>query len=173
MRTLSIVIAALPLIVALAAQDRRENPVAEATDRSLRLLQNSAATWSQQRQCFSCHHQGLGLMAVALGGDRGFDVDRGRIREQARFTFQSFLRRKSDAVRGVGITGGPITAAYALVALDAAGFESNDMIDAVQFLFRTQSWDGSGGLAILTGLPSKPAISRRRWRLGAGIGDGQ
>ena len=94
-------------------------------------------------------------MAASLADARGLDVYPGKIQAQARFAFQSFLRRKDDAERGVGITGGPIAAAYALVALDAARFERNDMVDAlVQYLLRTQSWDGSWR----TGYPDRPPL---------------
>ena len=156
-RTLPLSIAAVSLALTallFGQQEPSDDQIASATTKSLRLLQNSAATWSRQRQCFSCHHQGLGLMAVSLAGERGFEVDPGRIRAQARFTFQHFLRRKDDVALGAGIVGGPITAAYALAALDAAGFKPNETTDAlVQYLLRTQTWDGSWRI----GYPHRPA----------------
>ena len=38
----------------------------QAVERVLPLLQSSARIWFQNRKCASCHHQGLGMAAIAL-----------------------------------------------------------------------------------------------------------
>jgi ankyrin repeat protein len=53
-----------------------------AVERSLPLLQSSAHTWFEKRQCASCHHQGLGITAVVLARERGFHVDQSLLDEQ-------------------------------------------------------------------------------------------
>jgi N-acyl-D-amino-acid deacylase len=47
----------------------------QAVERALPLLQESARTWTRERRCFSCHHQGLGVPAIAVARERGFRVD--------------------------------------------------------------------------------------------------
>jgi hypothetical protein len=46
-----------------------------AVEKSLPLLQSSSATFIANRQCFSCHHQGLTMMTVGLARERGFKVN--------------------------------------------------------------------------------------------------
>src|SRR4029453_2168661 len=40
-----------------------------------RFSKESARTWPRERRCFSCHHQGLGVPAIAVARERGFRVD--------------------------------------------------------------------------------------------------
>jgi ankyrin repeat protein len=57
-------------------------PWRAAVERSLPLLQSSMERWITQRDCSSCHHQGLGLMALSLVEERGFAVERSAVARQ-------------------------------------------------------------------------------------------
>ncbi|MFP6752132.1 MAG: hypothetical protein VB855_10675, partial [Pirellulaceae bacterium] len=103
----------------LPAGDR--DRVSRAVTRSLELLQQTAATYTDQRDCFSCHHQALPSMAVALAAGRGFDVSRPGVVWQSEFTANFFLQRSEKLEQGKGVPGGPYTAAYAAVQLAADG----------------------------------------------------
>src|SRR5262245_43858968 len=46
-----------------------------AVERALPLMQRSARVWTEETSCFSCHHQGLGQLALGLMRERGFAVD--------------------------------------------------------------------------------------------------
>jgi ankyrin repeat protein len=63
------------LTVGLEAIDEVSLSARAAVERSLPLLQSSAHTWFEKRQCASCHHQALGMTAVVLARERGFDID--------------------------------------------------------------------------------------------------
>ena len=54
----------------------------EAVERAIPLLQASAQTWTRERRCASCHHQGLGPIAMAMVRERGFRVDESMLRAQ-------------------------------------------------------------------------------------------
>jgi murein DD-endopeptidase len=54
----------------------------DAIDRAIPLLQSSAQTWTRERRCASCHHQGLGTIALAMARERGFPVDESMLRAQ-------------------------------------------------------------------------------------------
>ncbi|MEQ8768744.1 MAG: ankyrin repeat domain-containing protein [Planctomycetota bacterium] len=56
-------------------QEETTSETKEAVWLSLPLLQSSAQTWIEKRTCSSCHHQGVGLMAVGLAKENGFQVD--------------------------------------------------------------------------------------------------
>jgi ankyrin repeat protein len=68
---LLIVIVFLPATPVRAAGDARATVV-----RALPLLQRSAATFVAKRACFSCHHNGLSIMALRLADRRGIAIDK-------------------------------------------------------------------------------------------------
>ncbi len=126
-----------------------------ATEKSVRLLQESAEIWTTRRPCFSCHHQGLIAMAVDVARQRGFSVDTSGRRNQTLFTVRHFQPGVRAAARGGGIVGGPLTAAYAFASLHANGAQRGDVTESlVQYLLRTQSWDGSWRI----GFPDRPPL---------------
>ena len=58
-----------------------------AVERALPLLQESAHAWTRERRCASCHHQGLGPIALSMAREREFPLD------------EPMLRAQLDAVR--------------------------------------------------------------------------
>ncbi len=69
-----IVLLALLSPGAVQAESPEPKHIRAAVDRSLPLLQSSADTWIQKQSCVSCHHQGLGMMAVSLARERGWEI---------------------------------------------------------------------------------------------------
>ena len=57
------------------AQPNDADAIRPAVVKSLALLEKTAAEYTKHRKCFSCHHQGLGSLAVGLPRERGFHVD--------------------------------------------------------------------------------------------------
>src|SRR5205085_12253611 len=49
---------------------------------SLAALQRSNSLFLKRTGCFSCHHQGLGLMVTGVAQDRGFATDKALTRAQ-------------------------------------------------------------------------------------------
>lgn len=138
-----------------AAQEQPDRETDSAIRRSLTLLQRSAKRWTERRDCFSCHHQGLGAMTVGLAREHGFDVDTHGASEQSRFTVRHFNGVKDLVEQGAGLLGGPIEAGYALSALHAEGRDPDEMTNAlVMYLLRTHTWDGSWRI----GLPHRPPL---------------
>ena len=41
-------------------------------------------TWIQESSCLSCHHQGLGSMAVSLAKEHGLKIDQSSLDDQMR-----------------------------------------------------------------------------------------
>ena len=115
--SLAVTISLLVLTTPLSAADRTE--LRKAVQRSIPLLQLSAAEYTDQRDCFSCHHQALTSMAAALASQRGLSVDRKKVEWQSEFTAEFFLARKDQLAQGQGVPGGPYTAAYAALQLAA------------------------------------------------------
>ena len=114
-----------------------------ALPRTLKLLQTSSTEYTRQRDCFSCHHQALPAMALALADRHGWQIDRDVLTAQAQFTVDYFEPRQEKLPQGSGVVGGPYTAGYALAAL-AAAERPADVTSAalVQYLLKVQEDDG-------------------------------
>lgn len=140
------------------ARARQADPdpdLSSSVRRSLSLLQRSAVRWTERRDCFSCHHQGLGAITVGLAHERGVAVDKHWAAEQSRFTVRDFRRRQDLVERGAGLLGGPLEAGFALAALHADERKADETTNAlVMYLLRTHTWDGSWRI----GLPHRPPL---------------
>src|SRR5436190_20529439 len=154
----TVVLAAPVLSTVVAAVDGEERkpavavpelvePIASARDpamqQTLILLEKSAATYTQKRECFACHHQTLPAVTLAMARQRGYDVDGKAMAAQADFTLKYFSERSDRLKKGDGVPGGPFSAGYALVGLHAAGRQPDATTAAiVAYLFQTQEKNG-------------------------------
>jgi len=112
--------------------------------RSLALLAKSAQTYTEQRTCFSCHHQTLPVLALQQARGQGFEVAAKEIQRQLAFTQRFFADRRTQVAMGKDVPGGPFTAGYALLALGENHWPRDDTTDAlVEYLTRHQAADGS------------------------------
>ncbi|GAC1473596.1 MAG: hypothetical protein NVSMB9_22500 [Isosphaeraceae bacterium] len=117
--------------------------VVQAATKGLALARKAAASYPTHRDCFSCHHQTLPMLAMVEARDRGLEGDEALLQEQADFTFESFQGKVPAMRKGEGIGGGAMTVGYALWALDLAGRKPDETIDAmVAFLLKTQESKG-------------------------------
>ena len=112
--------------------------------RSLVLLAKSAQSYTEQRTCFSCHHQTLPVLALQQARGRGFKVSAEAIPRQLAFTQRFFAGRRALVAMGKDVPGGPFTAGYALLALGENCWPCDHTTDAlVHNLIRHQPADGS------------------------------
>ena len=118
--------------------------VRNVLNRSVPLLQKSASTYVEKRDCFSCHHQGLAAVAIARARRAGFAVDADLTVEQSDFTFEYFNGRGKRVRVGEGVPGGPYNAGYALWGLHADGRKPDSVTnDLVAYLKTKHRRDGS------------------------------
>ncbi len=114
-----------------------------AIGKSLVLLKKSSTTYPTQRTCFSCHHQALPPLTLALARERGFTVDAKPMREQSELTHEFFSNRKDKMPQGKGVPGGSYTTGYALLALAADGWPADEITGAmVHHLLKRQEKNG-------------------------------
>ncbi|SVE13248.1 uncharacterized protein METZ01_LOCUS466102, partial [marine metagenome] len=97
----------------------------------------------EKRDCFSCHHQALTVMALGRAKLSGYKVQADGVSTQSQFTLEYFHDRMKRLIKGEGVPGGPYSAGYALTGLSAAGEPGGDTIKAlVEYLLKTQHKDG-------------------------------
>ncbi len=144
-------LALLFLTASTARADTPTDAVRAAIDKGLRRLEQGAANYVKNRQCFSCHHQATTILALSSARKRGFDIEPARLQPQVDFTLKPFSAKREQVARGLSVPGGNTMSAYALFALEAAGHPADETTAAlVEYLLVRQKPDGSW-----------PAISQR------------
>ena len=107
--------------------------VAHAVERSVALMQASMDTWVREESCLSCHHQGLGSMAVSLAKERGFEIDQVSLDDQARRMGQLPPELYTSVLQGDFSLNTGFTLSYLLLGRAAAGHARNDTTDAMAY----------------------------------------
>ena len=129
----------------------------EATSEAIRLavmkglvpIQKSIFTYAEKRDCFSCHHQGTPVVALALAREHGFAIDLEALQDAVDLTVADLESAHENYQEGRGQAGGVTRAGYALWALSAAGHAPDATTGAVtEFLVsrdkHTDHWLGTG-----------------------------
>lgn len=112
--------------------------------KGLAVVERAAATYPTNRDCFSCHHQTLPMLAAVVAEGRGLGELVELVAAQAEFTRDSFMERIKELRKGQGIGGRAMTVGYGLLALELAEQPRDDLTEAMTaFLLLTQEEDGS------------------------------
>jgi N-acyl-D-amino-acid deacylase len=115
----------------------------EAVAKGVQRVQQGATNYLTHRQCFSCHHQALPVMAMMLAQQRGLPIDKARLKEQVDFTLQDFTKKRELVAKGQGVGGANTTIGYALMMLESAQYKPDETTTAmVEFLLKQQKDDG-------------------------------
>lgn len=124
-----------------AAPGRAE--ITSAVDKGLRRLEEGASKYPKHRNCFSCHHQALPVLALSAARLRGFKVTDEQINKHIDFALKSFTKHEA-MIKGQSIGGANTTVAYALAMFAAVDYTADASTDAlVQFLLARQRSDGA------------------------------
>ena len=114
-----------------------------AVARAVSLIEKSAATYVDKRECFSCHHQALAMMAMSRAKLSGIELQPDSLSTQVQFSLEYFGDRRKRLLKGEGVPGGAYNAGYALTGLAATGTPKNEVTKAlVQYLLKSEHKDG-------------------------------
>lgn len=103
-----------------------------AIEKSLPLLEKGArGSLEQRKQCFTCHNQGLPILALTAARDHGFSIDEAHLREQVEFIAGFLKKNQQKFLDGKGTGGQVDTAGYALWTLDRGGYQPDEVTAAV------------------------------------------
>src|SRR6266446_2608891 len=116
---------------------------AAAVTRALPLVQKAAANYPKHRDCFSCHHQTLPMLALVTARDHRLPIDDKILETQGEFTHKWFQGQIENMNQGRGIGGRAMNVGYGLWALSLASWKANETTQAMAtYLIKTQKQDG-------------------------------
>ena len=101
-----------------------------AIAKAIPLLEKGAAGSADKRTCFTCHNQAVPILALVEAKSHGFTLDEKNLARQLEHTAAHLKRGYKNYLESRGQGGGVITAGYALWALEAGGWKSNDVTTA-------------------------------------------
>ena len=139
MHRLILMIAATGILAGGGRADDRTRP---AIERAIGLLERASAGSAEQRECFTCHSQGLPILALNAARRQGLAIDAANFRRQLEHTHAHLERNRERFAAGQGTGGNADTAGYALWTLSAGGWEPDETTAAVaEYLLTWQSAD--------------------------------
>ena len=105
--------------------------VRSAIEKSIPLLEKTAAGTSEHRGCFTCHGHAMPVVALVEAQRRGFAIDQKNLRSQLEHTVADLNRGKKRYQEGKGQGGGHTRAGYALWMLSEAGWKPDEITGVV------------------------------------------
>ena len=133
--SLRILLTAMPIWFAMTAAADDSAPflarLQSAAERAIPPIQKAMTGSADQRECFTCHHQAVPVVALAAAESRGLAVERAGLDRQIQHTITHLQRGYENYERGKGQGGQVATAGYALLALQAANWPADETTDAV------------------------------------------
>jgi hypothetical protein len=91
----------------------------------------AAGSMAERPNCFTCHNQGLPLLALTTARARGFEVDSEHVKKQTQFIAGFLERNRERFLEGKGTGGQVATAGQALWALETDGWKPDATTSAV------------------------------------------
>jgi len=111
--------------------------VRAAVIKALPLLQKGLVVYAEKRDCYSCHNQGVPLVALKIARSRGIKIDDDAFEGAVALTLADLESALDDYRQGRGQPGGATRAAYALWTLEVGDQAPDDTTSAVvQFLLK-------------------------------------
>src|SRR5687768_16591565 len=116
----------------LTASPLREEQIRSSISKALPLIEaGSKGSMEKRKQCFTCHNQGLPVMALTLAQRRGFEVDTNNLGKQLQFTAGFLEKNRTNYLAGRGQGGAALTAGYALWTLETGSWPQDVTTSAV------------------------------------------
>lgn len=102
-----------------------------AAVKSLALLEKTAEEFTVHRDCFSCHHQALPVMALTMAKEKGLSFRPEVLTHQIQHTARFFDNNRKKFLDNAGTGGAVDTAGYGLLTLHVGGYLADETTDAV------------------------------------------
>jgi squalene cyclase len=148
MTSILLMTASLSAIAPTGDDAPKPQVVRDAVEKAIPLILKSMAEYPESRDCFSCHHQAVPVLAMVTAKGRGFAVDSEAIRGPVEHTEADLEAAEESYRKGNGQGGGVTRAGYAMFTLEVGGKKADKVTDAVvEYLLKKDEsrdhWKGS------------------------------
>ncbi|MDB4721286.1 hypothetical protein OAF65_06175 [Verrucomicrobiales bacterium] len=136
----------MPLYLVLGAHAKEEDSskVRRAIEGGLRIVQKGAKNYPNNRDCFSCHHQTLPMLAMHDVSEAGISIDEALMKDQVQFIRDLFEDRLDSITEGKSLGGRSLTAGYLLWSFELGGMKKDNFSDAfVSYILHQQKKEGN------------------------------
>jgi hypothetical protein len=132
MRSAILTLAACVLTLPAGDPDTpRPEAIRAAVAKALPLVLKSTRQYPESRDCFSCHHQAVPVLALAAAKKYGFAIPEGAIEDPVELTEADLLGSLESYRKGDGQGGGVTRAGYALLTLEVGGKAADALTETV------------------------------------------
>lgn len=126
-----LIAAGLSAIMPTADDPPKPEAIRAAVEKGLPLILKSTLAYPESRDCFSCHHQAVPVLALSTAKARGFAVDAEAISGPVELTEADLQGALASYRKGDGQPGGVTRAAYAMLTLELGGKAPDETTEAV------------------------------------------
>lgn len=128
----------------MANCQEKPDPVRAAATRGLAVLERSARAYPSNQSCFSCHHQTLPMLSMAVARNAGLLFEEDLFKAQQLLTRKSFEKQRTRLAKGEHVGGRSVTVSYGLWALKINDDKPDELSEAMtSYLLKSQQGDGS------------------------------
>ena len=127
------------LLIQVDGKEKNSSDVRNAVEGGLRIVQRGAQNYPNNRDCFSCHHQTLPMLAMHEASKAGITIDSELMKDQVQFIRDLFEDRLDSVTNGKSLGGQSLTAVHVLWSFELGGVSNDDYSDAfVSYILHQQ-----------------------------------
>ena len=131
------------LLLQSYGEENVSSDINSAVESGLRIVQKAAGNYPKNRDCFSCHHQTLPMLAMREASQAGIKIDEELMSDQVQFIKDLFEDRLEAIAGGKSLGGRSLTAGHLLWSCELGGVEKDNISDAfVSYFLHHQQKDG-------------------------------
>ena len=120
-----------------APADATPAQIRAAVARAVPPLEKGLVVYAEKRDCYSCHNQGVPLVALSIARSRGLTIDDDAFEGAVALALADLESARDDYRQGRGQPGGATRASYALWTLEVGNQSPNKTTAAVvEFLLK-------------------------------------
>ncbi len=131
MAGMSLIAACLFAVAPTVDDPPKPEAIRAAVEKGLPLILKSTLAYPESRDCFSCHHQAVPVLALTTAKARGFAVEAEAISGPVELTEADLHGALASYKKGDGQPGGVTRAGYAMLTFEIGGKPPDDVTGAV------------------------------------------
>ena len=132
MKFAQVYVISLFFLIQSYGEEKISSDISRSVESGLRIVQKGAGNYPKNRDCFSCHHQTLPMLAMREASQAGIQIDEELMSDQVQFIKDLFEDRLEAIADGKSLGGRSLTAGHLLWSFELGGVEKDNISDALE-----------------------------------------